>query len=294
MTKITDGVDTIKHGVEEITHSVDGISTALEQQKKRDTLEWLSPTRRIDFSQQQAALTAIRAKNTGRWLIESEPFRLWLGGNQDSIILKGRGGMSKTMLASTAIEHLTTFTATTPERNAVAYVFGNWAHVDKFNAQNILASLLKQLLSVKDGQLPERLEELRSSNTYPTYPQLCRLLQSEVTRFSKAFIIIDALNELDDVTQDQLLRTLTELQTSVTKLQPGVAIKLMVTTQNPYRILQYNTSAAELDIRASKEDLELWMDESLRALPPGCFVAKSSLETHQKIKATLAKAADGM
>ncbi|KFZ02901.1 hypothetical protein V502_11411 [Pseudogymnoascus sp. VKM F-4520 (FW-2644)] len=295
MAKILDGVDTIKHGVEEITHNVDGISTALEQQKKHDTLEWLSPARRFDFSQQQAALTATRAKNTGRWLIESEPFGLWLGGNQDSIILKGGGGVGKTMLASTAIEHLTTFTATRPQRNAIAYVFGNWAHANKFNAQNLLASLLKQLLSVKDGQLPETLEELHSSNTYPTYPQLCRLLQSEVTRFSKTFIIIDALNELDDVTQDQLLRTLTELQTSVTKLQqPGVAIKLMVTTQNPYRILQYNTSAAELDIRARKEDLELWIDESLRALPPGCFVAKSSLETHQNIKATLAKAADGI
>ena len=202
--------------------------------------------------------------------------------------------MGKTMLASTAIEHLTTFTATTPERNAIAYIFGNWAHENKFNTQNLLASLLKQLLSVTDGQLPKTLEELHSSNTYPSYSLLCRLLQSEVERFSKTFIIIDALNELNDATQDQLLRTLTELQTSVTKLKPSVAIKLMITSRNPYRILQYNTSAAELDIRARKEDLELWMDESLRALPPGCFVAKSSLETHQNIKATLAKAADGM
>ncbi|OBT64762.1 hypothetical protein VE03_06549 [Pseudogymnoascus sp. 23342-1-I1] len=285
--KIKDGVDIIKRGVEEITHGVDGISTALEQQKKHDTLEWLSPTRRIDFSQQQAALTAIRAKNSGRWLIESKPFGLWLDGNQDSIILKGGGGMGKTMLASTAIEHLTTLTAIRPERNAIAYVFGNWAHADKFSAQNLLASLLKQLLSAKDGQLPETLEELHSSNMYPTYPQLSRLLQLEVGRFSKTFIIIDALDELSDDAQDKLLKTITELQTSV-------PIKLMVTSRDPYRILQYSTSATEVDIRATKEDLELWMDEHLRALPPGCFVAKSSPDTHQKIKATLAQAADGM
>ncbi|ELR04453.1 hypothetical protein GMDG_06766 [Pseudogymnoascus destructans 20631-21] len=285
--EIKDGVDIIKHGVEEITHSVDSISTALEQQKKHDVLEWLSPSRRIDFSQQQAALTAKRAKNTGRWLIESEPFRLWLDGKQDSIILKGGGGMGKTMLASTAIEYLTRLTAIRPERSAVAYVFGNWAHADKFNAQNLLASLLKQLLSVKGIKLPETLEELHSSKNYPTYSQLCRLLQLEAGRFSKTFIVIDALNELDEETQDKLLKILSELQTSF-------AIKLMVTSRDPYRILQYIASATQLDTRATKEDLNLWMDESLRALPPGCFVAKSPLETHQKIKGTLAQAADGM
>ncbi|OAF61513.1 hypothetical protein VC83_01953 [Pseudogymnoascus destructans] len=263
------------------------ISTALEQQKKHDVLEWLSPSRRIDFSQQQAALTAKRAKNTGRWLIESEPFRLWLDGKQDSIILKGGGGMGKTMLASTAIEYLTRLTAIRPERSAVAYVFGNWAHADKFNAQNLLASLLKQLLSVKGIKLPETLEELHSSKNYPTYSQLCRLLQLEAGRFSKTFIVIDALNELDEETQDKLLKILSELQTSF-------AIKLMVTSRDPYRILQYIASATQLDTRATKEDLNLWMDESLRALPPGCFVAKSPLETHQKIKGTLAQAADGM
>jgi superfamily II helicase len=195
--------------------------------------------------------------------------------------------MGKTMLASMAIEHLTTLTALMPERSAVAYIFGNWAHADKLNAQNLLASLLRQLLSVKGIHLPETLEELHSSKTYPTYSQLCRLFQLEAERFSKTFIIIDALNELDEETQDKLLKVLSELQSSF-------AIKLMVTSRDPYRILQYFTSATELDIRATKEDLNLWMDEILRALPPGCFVAKSPLETHQKIKTTLALAADGM
>lgn len=195
--------------------------------------------------------------------------------------------MGKTMLASTAIEHLATLTATRPETSAVAYIFGNWAHADKLNAQNLLASLLKQLLSAKGIKLPETLEELHSSKNYPTYSQLCRLFQLEAERFSKTFIVIDALNELDEETQDKLLKFLSELQISF-------AIKLMVTTRDPYRILQYITSATQLDIRATREDLNLWMDESLRALPPGCFVAKSPLETHQKIKATLAQAADGM
>ncbi|KFY42331.1 hypothetical protein V494_02458 [Pseudogymnoascus sp. VKM F-4513 (FW-928)] len=284
--KIKDGVDTIKHGVGKISEGVNGISTALDEQKKHDVLEWLSPSRRIDFSQQHAALTAKRAKNTGRWLIESEPFRLWVDGIQDSIILKGGGGMGKTMLASMAIEHLTTITALKSERSAIAYVFGNWAHADKFTAQNLLASLLKQLLSVKGIQLPETLEELYSSKSYPTYSQLCHLFQLEAGRFLRTFIVIDALNELQEETQDKLLKFLSELQTSV-------PIKLMATSRDPYRILQYIASAAELDIRATKEDLNLWMDERLRALSPGCFVAKSR-EIHQEIKDTLARAADGM
>lgn len=99
--------------------------------------------------------------------------------------------------------------------------------------------------------------------------------------------ILDATVKLiDDATQHKLLEILSKLQTSDT-------IKLMVTTRNPYRIFQYITSTAEIDIRAPKEDLELWMDESLEALPPGCFVAKSP-ELHQEIKATLTQAADGM
>jgi hypothetical protein len=241
----------------------------------------------MDFSQKQAALTDKRAKNTGRWLIESGQFKLWLDGNQGSMIMKGGGGMGKTMLASTAIDHLMTINATRPERNAIAYVFGNWANADNFSAQYLLANLLKQLLLVEGSQFPETLEELHSSQSYPTYSQLCRLLQLQIKRFSRTFIIIDALNELDGATQHKVLEALRELQASVT-------IKLMVTTRDPYRVLQYIPSAAELDIRATPEDLDLWMDERLRGLPPGCFVAKSSHETHQKIKATLVQAADGM
>lgn len=197
--------------------------------------------------------------------------------------------MGKTMLASMTIEHLTTLTASGPKRCAIAYVFGKWTRADKYSASNLLASLLKQILSVKGCRLPKTLEELHSSLTYPSYPLLCRLLQSEIKSFSTTFIIIDAINELHTDTQDELLRTLTDLQAG-----GGGAIKLMVTSRDPYRILQYIPSAAVLNVRASKKDLKLWMDESLRVLPPGCFVAKSPLETHQKIKATLSEAADGM
>lgn len=263
------------------------MSTAFEQKKRHDVLEWLSPSWRIGPSQKQAALTAKRVENTGRWLIESEPFRMWLEGNNSSIILKGGGGMGKTMLASMVIEHLTTLTAAKPERCAIAYAFGKWTRADQYSASDLVASLLKQLLSMKGIQILKQLEERYSLSTYPSYPQLCQLLQSEAESFSKTFIIIDALDELNADTQDELLRTLARLE------QRG-AINLMVTSRDPYRFLQYIPSAAELNIRASKEDLELWMDENLRALPPGCFVAKSSLETHQKIKATLSEAADGM
>lgn len=277
----------IKDQMNGVKHRVDDVSTAIGQQNKHDILEWLSPSQHIDFSQQQAVLIDERAKNTGRGLIESKKFRQWRDGKQGSIILKGGGGMGKTMLASTAIEHLTTLTTLRSDGSAIAYFFGNWAHADKFSAQTLLASLLKQLLSTTDIKLPEKLKELYSFGTHPTYSQLCRLFQLVVGSLAKTFIIVDALNELDEDTQDKLLKTLSELQTSV-------AINLMVTSRDPRRTVQYIPSAEEINIRASKEDLNLWMDESLGKLPPGCFISKSSPETHQKIKATLAEAADGM
>jgi hypothetical protein len=266
--------------MQSIQDKVGNISITLERQDHRRILDWLSP-REFDFSSQQTKLLNERVEGTGRWLFESRAFKLWLDGEHESIILKGGGGMGKTMLASIAIDYLSSIRN---ENTKLAYIFSSWSRRDEYTAPKLLANLLKQLLLFSASPLPDKLKTLHDANTYPTDNQISQLLRMEVTKSSRTFIVVDALDELHDRTRESLMATLGALQDIS-------AVSLMITSRFKYQIADHINSVIELEIKASDEDLILWMESRLRQKRG---LAAKSPDMHEQIKRTVIKAVDGL
>src|SRR5277367_3243814 len=81
---------------------------------------------------------------------------------------------------------------------------------------NLIASLLQQLIqrhSVVPNKVRSLYEQHVSKRTRPTFAECCELLRSELTGCSRAFIIVDALDECNEIngTRNSLIAELLSL-----------------------------------------------------------------------------------
>jgi hypothetical protein len=117
-------------------------------------------------------------------------------------------------------------------------------------AVNLIASLLQQLVQseakVSDG-ISALYEEHKRKRTRPSLADFTRLLQQEAQRFSKVFIVIDAVDEcMDGNTRDALLSEITK------KLKPYLRVLI---TARPH--IRYAGDPSILEIRSNPWDIEM-------------------------------------
>lgn len=90
------------------------------------------------------------------------------------------------------------FTAGCADGTGLAYVYFNYKEGELQTAENMTGSLLKQLVMCHGDIHPELLADFRrhtNKSGQPSLSELCRLLVSEIRRFAKVFIFVDALDE---------------------------------------------------------------------------------------------------
>ncbi|GAW22607.1 hypothetical protein ANO14919_121490 [Xylariales sp. No.14919] len=166
------------------------------ESSRRRFLEWLSP---LDAEAEHGNIIDQRLVKTGEWLLETEDFKWWLSG--DSISPKtfwchGALGIGKTFLVSTVIDHLVDL-----QKNdnsiGVAWVYCDSKEKKTQRSASLMRSLLRQLIQLRD-EMSESSEDLYKSYTnghsYPGIPETLMLLQSELRRFSRVYVVIDALD----------------------------------------------------------------------------------------------------
>jgi hypothetical protein len=104
-------------------------------------LNWLTP---IEFTAQQRGYLSRRQAGTGQWLLESAEFQSWVETHQKILFCPRIPGVGKTILTSIVIDHLyTKFHKDTVI--GIAYLFCDFRQQDEQKAEDLLASLLKQL-----------------------------------------------------------------------------------------------------------------------------------------------------
>ena len=145
-------------------------------------------------------------------------------------------------------------------------------HKQEFKAVDILRSILKHILQRKSSvsdEIRELYEKHSKRETSPTLKDVAVALEAERSKFTKIFLVIDALDECptSEHTVEILLRHLE-------KLRP--IVRLMVTGR-PFAV-EYMSGFASLELReigASDQDLEsfirgqLNLDRSLCKLTSG-------------------------
>lgn len=139
----------------------------------------------------------------------------------------------------------------------VASIYCNYKDRTAQTPVNLLANIWSQL---QEGSLDPEVESLhdRQSNARPRLDDVCKILRAEVNKFSKVFVIVDALDECEPAYR---LRLLTELRALSPKL------KLLVTSRFFDSSGADISAEADIEILASDADLARYIQERAQETP---------------------------
>lgn len=248
-------------------------------------LEWLTL---VDYAPQQSDFISRRQEGTGQWLLDSKEFNEWLGQSKQTLFCPGIPGAGKTIITSIVVHHLHNKFRNDPTVG-IAYLYCNFRQHHEQKPADLLANLLKQCIQ-EQPSTPESMENLykrhKDKRTRPSFDEISKVLHSVVANYSRAFIIIDALDECQ-VSDGGRKRLLSE----IFNLQAKTRANLFATSRFIPEITKEFEGSVLLEIRASSKDVQRYLEGHMSQLPS--FVLRS-LVLQEEIKTEIIKAVDGM
>jgi hypothetical protein len=264
--------------------NVDKLIRYQHNQERQALLNWLTP---IDYSTQQHDFIGRRQDGTGRWLLDSDEFQEWLDESRQTLFCPGIPGAGKTMIAAIVIDHLCT-KFQNDASVGIAYIYCNFGSQDKQNPADLLASLLRQLVQGQPS-VPESVKSLyerQKDKPRPALKDILEVLHDVMSNYSRTFIITDALDECQ-ISDGSRKRFLSE----IFNLQTRTGVSLFVTSRFIPEIIKEFKGSVSLEIRASNEDVQKYLDCHMLQLPS--FVLGNS-DLQEEIRTEIIKTVDGM
>lgn len=135
----------------------------------------------------------------------------------------------------------------------LAYIYCIYKEKDEQTDVNLISSVLQQLIQ-SHGFISDQLSLLYNHHvkrqTRPSLVEWSDLLQSEVRRHSRTYIIVDALDECSEGARDIFLDEIRKLPNA----------NLLVTSR-PNLIIEHDfEGTASIEIRASEEDVRKYLE----------------------------------
>ena len=253
--------------------------------KRQAILEWLTP---IDYATSQSDYIGRRQAKTGQWLLDSAEFHAWVEADKQILFCPGILGAGKTILTSIVVDELTT-RFHDDKSVGIAYLYCDVKRKDDQKAHKLLASLLKQLSQQRSplpGCVKSLYDEYKDQRKQLSLYEILRVLQSVAVKYSRVFIIVDALDECEtsDGCRHRLLSGLFDLSAKC-------KANLFITSRRIASIEKEFEGEMKLEIRASEEDVQRYLEGHMFRLPG--FVVRS-LELQEEITARIVKAVNGM
>jgi Cdc6-like AAA superfamily ATPase len=198
----------------------------------------------------------------------------------------GIPGAGKTILASIVIDHLYTKYQNDIDIG-IAYLFCHFRRRDEQEPVDLFASLLRQFIQ-RLPSVPESVGSLyehhKVNGTRPSYNEISKELHSIVSGYSKAFIVVDTLDELSDWARSELL-------SAVFNLQIMTNANFFATSRFIPEITKEFERSTWLEIRAHSDDVQRYLTSHISRLRP--FVSRIPA-LQEEIKSEITKGADGM
>lgn len=168
------------------------VERILARQVSSTVHDWLGAP---DASTDHNTVCSKRHPGTGLWFIKSHQFTKWLTHDNSFLWLNGFAGCGKSVLLSTAAEHIFHERRLEPDVG-IAFFYFTLSDASKQDESAMLRVLLLQL----SGQLENSdadLAQLHASYQFgaPPTPILVDYLRQIVQKFQHVYILLDALNE---------------------------------------------------------------------------------------------------
>lgn len=241
---------------------------------------------KFDFSVRYKDVFSARHEGTGQWFLDHERFQNWQKAEGQTLWCPGIPGAGKTILLALAINHLQQ--RLTKSDEAVLFAFCDYKDRGSQSAESILLSLWRQLMQKRI------LSEVECENleaTYlkrgvsPTTDVLVKMISDEASKYSRVFILLDALDELNTENRDTLLYLLSKL---------SIRKNLLVTSRIPKEKTSQFRDVPQLEIRAKDTDITGYINGRLESVVNLRSKVERNHKLREEIRSTVTKKADGM
>ncbi|KAH0551577.1 hypothetical protein GP486_007206, partial [Trichoglossum hirsutum] len=200
-----------------------------------DIRDWLSP---FDHKRKHNDIRSKRIDGTGGWILETPQFQSWRYQSDSERYLwcHGGPGTGKTILTymksfmpslsymliyfvrSLIIDELSK--SVSCDDTGVAYIYCDYAVRGDQTAENMIASLTKQL-SLRTTSMPDPVRELyercNQRKSRPDLSDTMETLKLLCAGFKQVFIVLDALDECDEQARRSVLTQLEKLDHSISR-----------------------------------------------------------------------------
>ncbi|KAF7356057.1 ANK-REP-REGION domain-containing protein [Mycena venus] len=266
-----------------VAENIVHVQGALVGEERTKIINWLSP---INFFERQQDIFRARQPGTGEKLLIDQCFKQWKASSGDILWCKGMPGAGKTVFASIVVNHLET--TTSREDIAVACMYLNHKETQIQTPSNLLAALWRQLVFDKPTSVDSMGQKLYRQHfergTRPSLEEIHELLCSVVAKWSRVFIVVDALDEYPEDERMILLKRLTTMESTVN----------IMLTSRPHITLPSLRYTTNLEIRAPDEDIRKYVNQRIQAHSRLSLHVKTSPELREQIITTILKSVDGM
>ena len=194
------------------------------------------------------------------------------------------------MMTSIVVDHLSK-TFENDISVGIAFLYCNFQKRQNQRPLDLLANLLKQLVQ-RRPTLPQSVkglyERYKGKQTRPAFDEILKEIRSIVADYSRTFILIDALDELQvsDVGHKSILAEMFDLQT-----KSGASL-YATSRYVPEITKQFDGRSTSIEIRASNKDVQRYLDGRIPQLLRHNIWKYPDLQ--DMIKREIVKAADGM
>ncbi|TAQ87668.1 hypothetical protein B7494_g4027 [Chlorociboria aeruginascens] len=284
--RLQDGIEGVQASVDKVGVDITYLKDSLEDEKTKNCIKWIST---IGFYSKQIDTLNRRQPGTGKWLFKSEEFDDWFTGREKTLWCVGQPGSGKTILASAIIDKLDKEFPSTDV--GLAYIYCNYKERETQTLANLLASIVQQLIW-RRKQLPEEIMAIYRDHLdkglRPSRPECVKMLQVVTKCFSKVYIVVDALDECDAdaKTRKDLISEILNLSTT--------DIQLLCTSRNLSDIENIFQNTLRLDIRATDEDVSLFLRAFIQGEEQLSQFCESNPSLEEEIIETISKNANGM
>lgn len=247
LEELSTALESLHTSQQSVSDSLDKFGEAQAADQRLKILDWITPMRFI--SDQQHHLDRLQP-GTGQWLLASSQFQAWTRGDFQTLYCPGIPGAGKTILASLVIDHPQIQYQS--EDVGVVYAFCNFSRREEQTPKNLLAALLRQTVHGKaqiDGHI-KSLYELRHYGESPLSREtITQELESCISSYSRVFIVVDAVDELD-TSRDGFLASLTALSA-----KHAGKMSIFITSRIIPEIAECLQGSVQLEIQASEVDI---------------------------------------